>query len=66
MQNESEKWVSCYRGIFPDVPIPLNPDGSYKKGGVAELIEFARKECGNNCPFECGFRKVAITRVEPL
>lgn len=58
MQNERVKWVSCHRGMFPDAPVPLNPDGSYSESPAAVLIVEAQKHCGQYCPSNCGYRQV--------
>ncbi len=56
--SEKEKRVSCYRGIFPDVPIRLNPEGIYSDSQVSVLITNAQKHCGQECPPNCGYRQV--------
>lgn len=56
--NEKEKLVSCYRGMFPDVPVPLNTDGTYSESPVMVLIEGAQKLCGQECPPSCEYRQV--------
>lgn len=58
MQSENEKRVSCHRGVFPDVPLPLNPDGAYSESPVTVLIVGAQKHCGTECPPNCGYRQV--------
>ena len=58
MPNENEKWVSCHRGMFPDVPVPLSTDGTYSEAPVTELIVSAQQHCGQECPPTCGFRHV--------
>jgi len=55
---ERDQWISCKRGHFPDVPVPVNPDGSFQRVPVAELVIKAREHCGANCPPDCGYRKV--------
>lgn len=58
MQSENEKWVSCHRGLFPDVPLPLNTDGTYSESPVTVLIISAQQVCGQECPPTCGFRQI--------
>ena len=59
MHNERDRWVSCKRGRFPDAPVPLNPDGTYRSAPVTELVILAQKHCGTQCPPDCEYRKVA-------
>lgn len=59
MQNEREKWICCKRGCFPDVPVPLNPDGTYRSSPVTELVISAQKLCGTECPPNCEYRQLA-------
>ena len=56
--SEKEKLVSCYRGMFPDVSVPLNTDGTYSESPVMVLIGGAQKHCGKACPPNCGYRQV--------
>ena len=56
--SEKEKRVSCYRGVFPDVPVPLNTDSTFLESPVTVLIEGAQKHCGKACPPSCEYRQV--------
>ena len=56
--SEKEKRISCHWGVFPDVPVPLNTDGTYSESPVAALIEGAQKHCGQKCPSYCEYRQV--------
>lgn len=56
--SEKEKLVSCYRGIFPDVPVSLNTDCTFLESPVTVLIEGAQKHCGQECPPSCEYRQV--------
>ena len=58
MQSEKEKWVSCHRGVFPDAPVPLNPNGTYSESPVTVLIVGAQQLCGQECPPFCEYRQV--------
>lgn len=58
MPNANEKWITCHRGVFPDVPLPLNPDGTYSESPITVLIVDAQQVCGQKCPPTCGYRQV--------
>ena len=56
--REKEKLVSCYRGMFPDIPFRLTPEELSADTRIMVLISGAQKICGQECPADCGYRQL--------